>query len=238
MNKSIFAPLFKVVLVSAMAVAFVFSSFTGIAGAEGKQVAASSAASPFSKMLADFNEKTDLVNKKEELKLIKLAKKHLKNDGVLTSLKLSDLDFNNTIVRILDNGDYFVKVSKKGSNDVEKFNGVSITFNQDNKATSTLEVSLKMTSDETAALKTWVNGDKVTDVQFSKPDVQPQWSWSYFNDCLASQGVAWATIAALGFLCGAACVFTAGTACVVCLYAGSSLSGGTIGWCIGQALNH
>ncbi|MBY6051746.1 hypothetical protein [Cytobacillus firmus] len=234
MEKSDFSPFLKLVTSCVMAVAVTVSSFSGVAGAEEEKV--EGVANHIATMAESFEEQTDNVSEKTQKDLIKFTKKHLQKEKVLSSIAFNDLDFKSSIVKSLDNGDFFVKVASKGESDVEKFNGVSLTLNSSKEVTSTFEVILKETSDKTAELQTYLDGDRVTDVTLNKPDVEPQWSWSYFNDCLASQGIAWSVIAALGVLCGAACLFTAGAACVGCLYAGAAGSGGTIGWCIGQAL--
>ncbi|RLQ94912.1 hypothetical protein D9X91_12730 [Falsibacillus albus] len=218
-----------------MAFTFTATTFAGNVGAAEPGV--DGASMQVSSIVEEYNAQTADVKDKEKKDLTKITKKHLK-DYDLNSLKNSNLDFHDAIVKSLDGGGYFVKVPLKGNSDVEKFNGVSVTFDSNKKVTSTLEVTLKETSNDAAELTSWLNGKKVQEVQFEKPDVQPQWSFSYFNDCLSSQGVSWAVIAALGFLCGAACVGTAGAACAPCLYAGAAGSGGTIGYCLGKALRH
>jgi hypothetical protein len=236
MPKKSFRPLLKVVLVCVMAWSFAFSSFAGNANAEQPEKL-QGPTGQFQEMAKNFNETTEVVSKKKEKELIELTKKSLNNGEIkLEILEQNKMNFKDAIVTSLENGNFFVKVSAKGKNAVEEFNGFSVVFSQSEKLISTFEVNLVQLNEETASLKTWFNGEKVSDVVLEKPDVQPQWSWSYFQNCLSSQGISWAVVAALGFVCGAACAGSGGALCAPCLYAGSSITGGTIGYCLGKAL--
>ncbi|WP_144597613.1 MULTISPECIES: hypothetical protein [Bacillus] len=224
------------VLAFGMALSLGFSSFAGNVNAEQSDTV-KGPAMQYEQMSKDFEEKTNVVSEKVENTFTKLVEKNLADGKIkLESLENNKLNLDDVVVRTLENGDYFVKVSTKGENATETFSGFSAIFNQNKELVSVFEVNLNELDDDTAALKTWSNGQKVTDVVMEKPDVQPQWSYSYFENCLSSQGVPWAAVAALGFICGAACVGTGGAACAPCLYAGSSISGGTIGYCLGKAL--
>ncbi|EOP78631.1 MULTISPECIES: hypothetical protein [Bacillus cereus group] len=226
------------VLAFGMALSLGFSSFVGNVSAEQSDTA-KGPAMQYEQMSKDFEEKTNVVSEKVENTFTKLVEKNLADGKIkLESLENSNLDLDDVVVRTLDNGDYFVKVSTKGENATDKFSGFSVIFNGNKELVSVFEVNLNQLDEDTAALKTWSNGQVVTDVVMEKPDVQPQWSYSYFENCLSAQGVPWATVAALGFICGAACAATGGAGCAPCLYAGSSITGGTIGYCLGQALNH
>ncbi|MBY6051747.1 hypothetical protein [Cytobacillus firmus] len=232
--KNSFLPLMlKIITVSILIVTLPISSFSKPAAAI-KNV---NDEAPFlSHIVEQFNEQTNGVGKKQEKNLLSKAKKHLKEKENLVILKHNNLDFNNALVKVLENGKFFVRVANKGKNEVENFNSVAIIFNQEENIDSIVEVNLEMQTEEKAELKTWLNGDLVDDVKFDKPDVEPQWSWKVFQDCLSSKGISWAIVSALGFLCGAACIATAGAACVGCLLAAGSVTSGTISYCVGAGM--
>lgn len=226
----------SVLVAFSMALTFGFSSFVESVSAEQTEQV-TGLGSQFEEMSKDFDSKTKTVSKKVEKDLTNLVEKNLSEGKIkLQSLENTKLNFSKVVARNLENGNYFVKVSVKGESETEKLNGFSVIFNQNKEIVSVFEVNLNQLNEDTATLKTWSNGQVVTDVVLEKPDVQPQWSFSYFQDCLSSQGVAWALVAALGFICGGACAATGGAACAPCLYGGSSITGGTIGYCLGKAL--
>lgn len=236
MLKTYFSKLVNVGLIFTLLLAFALPSMNVSAEQTGNL---KGPANYYQEMTDEFNQSTTPVDKQEKKDIIKLTKNNIINETInLKSLSHSELNFNDAIVHTLENGDYFVKVSAKGDNAFKQLNGFSVVYDQNKKLLSIYEVNLNQLNGEEVALKTWSNGQSINDVVMVKPDVQPQWSFSYFNDCLSSQGVSWAVVAALGFMCGAACVGTAGAACAPCLYAGSAISGGTIGYCLGNALKH
>jgi hypothetical protein len=62
--------------------------------------------------------------------------------------------------------------------------------------------------------------------------IELAFSWSKFNDCLASAGIAAWTIAAIGVACGVICAGTLGTGCAACIAAAGGIGAGTVTYCI------
>ncbi|MBA2682844.1 MAG: hypothetical protein H0U76_31180 [Ktedonobacteraceae bacterium] len=59
-------------------------------------------------------------------------------------------------------------------------------------------------------------------------------SISCIQQCLASQGIAAWIVVLIGVVCGVACASTLGLGCFICLGSIALISGGVIGWCLGQ----
>lgn len=102
---------------------------------------------------------------------------------------------------------------------------------------NTVETLLSRPSDSVYSLQSWNNGKFVAEGTFDENAPQTQFSWSVLNDCLASQGISWAMIGSISILCAAACVGTAGAACVACIGGLASANGTVIGHCVGMAIS-
>ncbi|MFJ8210055.1 hypothetical protein [Streptomyces sp. NPDC096033] len=123
---------------------------------------------------------------------------------------------------------------------------LNAVYNSSGKLIETLEMQLTH-DDKTGHAQVWRNGgltaDKIIKAEDLPKDLsikQPQlstfgFSWSKLNNCLASAGVSSWTLALIGTACAAACVGTAGAACVPCITAAGGLGAGTVWFCIGKA---
>ncbi|MFE2528413.1 hypothetical protein ACFXEL_29755 [Streptomyces sp. NPDC059382] len=126
--------------------------------------------------------------------------------------------------------------------------GVSLNavYDSSDKLVETLEMQLTH-DDKTGHAQVWRNGTLTADKIINAADLpkdpsvkQPQlstfgFSWSKLNNCLASAGISSWTLALIGTACAAACVGTAGAACVPCITAAGGLGAGTVWFCIGKA---
>lgn len=65
--------------------------------------------------------------------------------------------------------------------------------------------------------------------------LQVSFSWSKFNKCLASQGIASWAITAITAACSALCVATVGAGCALCISAAALVGGSTLAFCLGKA---
>ncbi|MFK0197552.1 hypothetical protein [Streptomyces lavendulae] len=123
---------------------------------------------------------------------------------------------------------------------------LNVVYNSSGKLIETLEMQLTH-DDKTGHAQVWRNGALTADKTINAADLpkdlsikQPQistfgFSWSKLNNCLASAGVSSWTLALIGTACAAACVGTAGAACVPCITAAGGLGAGTVWFCIGKA---
>ncbi|GAA3240557.1 hypothetical protein [Streptomyces lavendulae] len=123
---------------------------------------------------------------------------------------------------------------------------LNVVYDASGKVIDTLEMQL--THDEkTGRAQVWRNGTLTADKIINAADLprdpgikQPQFStfgfsWSKLNNCLSGAGVSSWTLALIGTACAAACVGTAGAACVPCITAAGGLGAGTVWFCIGKA---
>ncbi|WP_030152968.1 hypothetical protein [Streptomyces sp. NRRL S-244] len=123
---------------------------------------------------------------------------------------------------------------------------LNAVYDSSGKLIETLEMQLTH-DDKTGHAQVWRNGSLTADKIINAADLptdlsvkQPQFStfgfsWSKLNNCLASAGVSSWTLALIGTACAAACVGTAGAACVPCITAAGGLGAGTVWFCIGKA---
>ncbi|MEU9720442.1 hypothetical protein [Streptomyces sp. NPDC047976] len=123
---------------------------------------------------------------------------------------------------------------------------LNAVYDASGKLVETLEMQLTH-DDKTGRAQVWRNGTLTADKIINAADLpkdlsikQPQlstfgFSWSKLNNCLASAGVSSWTLALIGTACAAACVGTAGAACVPCITAAGGLGAGTVWFCIGKA---
>lgn len=123
---------------------------------------------------------------------------------------------------------------------------LNAVYDPSGKLIETLEMQL-VHDDKTGHAQVWRNGaltaDKIINAANLPKDLsvkQPQlsasgFSWSKLNNCLASAGISSWTLALIGTACAAACVGTAGAACVPCITAAGGLGAGTVWFCIGKA---
>lgn len=129
------------------------------------------------------------------------------------------------------------------SADVLDQSGVSVFYNKSGNIESVGEFVLTPKTSHSGTVQLWNNNHKVVDRQVQAPKhmtnstIHPNgFSWSKFNSCLASKGVAAWAITAISVACGAACAATAGAGCIVCAVAAAGISGTTIGTCAAAAM--
>lgn len=114
--------------------------------------------------------------------------------------------------------------------------GLTVFYDLQGNHVHTVETLLSYPSETAHRLQVWDNGKLVGDETFDGGEPHAEWSWQALNDCLASNGISWATITVISNICAAVCVGTAGTGCVVCIVGVSGASGAVIGWCVGEAV--
>ncbi|UUN27927.1 hypothetical protein [Streptomyces sp. FIT100] len=123
---------------------------------------------------------------------------------------------------------------------------LNVVYDASGKLIETLEMQL-VHDDKTGHAQVWRDGALTADKIINAADLpkdlsvkqsQPStfgFSWSKLNNCLASAGISSWTLALIGTACAAACVGTAGAACVPCITAAGGLGAGTVWFCIGKA---
>ncbi|MEU5810188.1 hypothetical protein [Streptomyces sp. NPDC047718] len=123
---------------------------------------------------------------------------------------------------------------------------LNVVYNSSGKVAETLEMQLTH-DDTTGHAQVWRNNTLTADKIIKAADLPKGlesrpgqattfgFSWSKLNNCLASAGVSSWTLALIGTACAAACVGTAGAACVPCLTAAGGLGAGTVWFCVGKA---
>lgn len=111
--------------------------------------------------------------------------------------------------------------------------GSKVVFMQAAGRASVVETAVRMLDTSTAHLELWQDGSQVRNANITNPNVIQAndgvvqvFSWSVLNRCLASAGIAWWIIAAIGVTCTAVCVGTAGFGCAVCI---AALAGSNVG---------
>lgn len=154
-----------------------------------------------------------------------------------------EYDYNNVEVSEVNENYYMVKLNYVSNSDYHKFSGLSLTFDKSNtNLVNLLEVHMQEIDSNSGSLKAWLNGDiKVdeiveTEKEHQNDGVSTFGFWSDFSDCLNNQGVSSWAITALSVLCSGVCVGTGGAGCAPCLYSASFVTGGTIGYCLGDSI--
>ncbi|MEU7061696.1 hypothetical protein [Streptomyces sp. NPDC046197] len=154
----------------------------------------------------------------------------------------SSLAFERATVYAFKNGNTQVAVPISGQVVGASLNAV---YDACGKLDNTLEMQLTH-DDKTGHAQVWRNGSLTNDKIIkaadlpSAPTKEPQiaakgFSWHKLNSCLANAGVSSWTLALIATACAAACVGTAGAACVPCITAAGGLGAGTVWFCIGKA---
>ncbi|PFL81568.1 hypothetical protein COJ32_06430 [Bacillus cereus] len=231
--KKYFKPLIKAASVLSLGLTMMFTQVGGAFAQTNDQTSTNGPESFYVEKANEFKE----IKGNEKSELIQLTQSNIQKEDIkLQNLTEENLEFNNSTVVDLKNGQTLVKVPVKDSTNLEKISGVAVFVDKNKNIVSTYELSLKMLDSETAELKTWDNGKNTINQLLEKPDVEPQWSWSVFKNCVVNDlGISWAVAGTISVICGAACVGTGGAACAPCIYAAASITGANWGWCIGQA---
>ncbi|ANZ14901.1 hypothetical protein O1L44_02835 [Streptomyces noursei] len=130
--------------------------------------------------------------------------------------------------------------------DQERGASLNVVYDSSGKVVETLEMQLTH-DDKTGHAQVWRNGAltadktiKAADLPKDLPATQPKistygFSWGKLNDCLSGAGISSWALALIGTACAAACVGTAGVACVPCITAAGGVGAGTVWFCIGKA---
>lgn len=198
--------------------------------------------SQLSDSIAAFEESTREVSEQERNEYLLKAQEKIENENIeLNTPDTSEINYENGKVMLLNDEFYYVSLNYQDE-ELHEFSGLSVTFDKTGEVVQYYETQLYQLSENSGTVQSWLNGDLIVDETISVEEsknyddgiVSPL-SFSEFNDCLSSQGVSSWAIAVLSIACGAICAGTAGVGCAPCLYAASSIAGGTIGWCIGQA---
>ncbi|EOO23252.1 hypothetical protein IIU_07062 [Bacillus cereus VD133] len=236
--KKYFKPLIKAVSVLSLGLTMMFTQVGGAFAQTSDQTTSTNGPESFYVEKAnEFKANTTKVQDNKKIEFIQFTQSNIEKGNIkLENLTEGQLEFKDSTVVDLKNGQTLVKVPVKDSADLEKISGIAVFVDKNKKVVSTYELSLKMLDSETAELKAWDNGKNTINQLLEKPDVEPQWSWSVFKDCVVDDlGISWAVAGTISVICGAACVGTGGAACAPCIYAAASITGANWGWCIGQA---
>jgi hypothetical protein len=116
-----------------------------------------------------------------------------------------------------------------------------VVFMHASGRTSVVEMAAHVIDAGAFHLDVWQDGSQIKNVDVTNPAVAEGsgviqvFSWSVLNRCLASAGIAWWVIAAIGVVCTAVCVGTAGFGCAVCIAALSGANLGLIAACVKRA---
>ncbi|KXY33378.1 MULTISPECIES: hypothetical protein [unclassified Bacillus (in: firmicutes)] len=235
--KEYFKPIIKATSILFVALAMIFPQVGGVFAQTNDEAPINGPESFYVEKANEFKDNTKEVKGNEKSRFIQLTKSNIKKGDIkLKGLTKEELEFKDSNVVDLKNGQTLVKVPVKDSTNLEKISGVAIFIDKNQNVVSTFELSVKMVDSETAELQTWNNGKKAIDQTLEKPDVEPQWSWKVFKNCLLDDlGISWLVAGTISVLCGGACVGTGGVACAPCIYAAASVTGANWGWCIGKA---
>ncbi|MGN4545045.1 hypothetical protein, partial [Bacillus cereus group sp. MYBK95-2] len=235
--KKYFKPFIKAASVLSLGLTMMFTQVGGTFAQTNDQASTNGPESYYVEKANEFKASTKEIKGNEKSELIQLTQSNIQKENIkLNNLTEENLEFNDSTVVDLKNGQTLVKVPVKDSTNLEKISGVAVFVDKNQNVVSTYELSLKMVDSETAELKTWDNGKNTVDQILEKPDVEPQWSWSVFKNCVVNDlGISWAVAGTIGVICAGACVGTGGAACAPCIYAAASVTGGNWGWCIGKA---
>ncbi|MGX1975025.1 hypothetical protein [Streptomyces kronopolitis] len=130
--------------------------------------------------------------------------------------------------------------------DQERGASLNAVYDSSGKLIETLEMQLTH-DDKTGRAQVWRNGTLAADKIIKAADLpkdliaeQPRisalgFSWGKLNSCLSGAGISSWALALIGTACAAACVGTAGAACVPCITAAGGVGAGTVWFCIGKA---
>ncbi|MBU4642500.1 hypothetical protein [Bacillus toyonensis] len=183
-------------------------------------------------MIDMYQETTKQVSLDKKNELVNLVKENIANGNVETHFGSDvSLDFNKAEVVLINDKLHMVKLSVNGG-DLLKVSGMSVFLDENNKIINVYETHFKQINEQSGSVKAWSDGKLLLDKTVKE---STSWSYSKFNDCLAGMGVPAWTVTALMTLCGAACIGTSGLACAPCYYGAGAITGGAIGWCLGQA---
>ena len=104
---------------------------------------------------------------------------------------------------------------------------ITAALSADGKVEQIYQISLKEESPTSGHLKTYADGKIDKDQQVTADETTLEgMDWNGFNDCLASAGIAAWAITGLSVVCGAACIATAGSGCILCIAAAGGLTSG------------
>lgn len=170
---------------------------------------------------------------------IKRTKQNIKTEKIsLNNAEL--LNFDNTRVYRIKDTPYIAIGVPIVSSDYLDVSSVSIYYNEKTRNIETFtEIEFKRSELDTLEIIVSVDGvvntHEITDDTFPLTDNESEVSilidWDGVGDCLGISGV---TARWLSYICGATCVITLGTACVICISAAIGITGGTVGACIGN----
>ncbi|MBG9539681.1 hypothetical protein BM74_05635 [Bacillus thuringiensis] len=235
--KKYFKPLIKATSILSLGLTMMFTQIGGAFAQTNDPASTNGPESFYVEKANEFKATTKEIKGNEKSELIQLTQSNIQKENIkLKDLTEENLEFNDSTVVDLKNGQTLIKVPVKDSTNLEKISGVAVFVDENQNIISTYELSLKIVDSETAELKTWDNGKNTVDQILEKPDVEPQWSWSVFKSCVVNDmGFNWAIAGTIGVLCAGACVGTGGVACAPCIYAAASVTGANWGWCIGKA---
>ncbi|MCL6296847.1 hypothetical protein [Streptomyces kronopolitis] len=130
--------------------------------------------------------------------------------------------------------------------DQERGTSLNAVYDSSGKLIETLEMQLTH-DDKTGRAQVWRDGTLTADKIIKAADLpkdliaeQPRisalgFNWGKLNSCLSGAGISSWALALIGTACAAACVGTAGAACVPCITAAGGVGAGTVWFCIGKA---
>ncbi|MFJ7995516.1 hypothetical protein ACIQY5_25880 [Peribacillus frigoritolerans] len=189
---------------------------------------------PLTSVIEEAEDRTDnIYNSNINVKLNILAKEAAKEAAKLFTN--DELDFSKANILEVDNKFYAVQVPVKSGSKLESVSGITLTFDKKFNVINTTEISLELLDEEHAKVIMLSDGNEVRNEVLVKPDVAPQWSTSYLNDCLAAQGISWAVLALVGSACTLGCLASAGAACVWCVMTVTAGSGSVVATCVKKA---
>lgn len=235
MFKKKFSSIFIVAAAFIMTLSTSFSSLQSVSAAEDLE-------NQIESILADYDETTEEVSEDVKEHYMNLAQSTIDNkEASIHAPAGVNLDYENANVREVNNNFYMVKLNYSDNSTLHEFSGVSLFFDADGNLVQYFELQMEQIDQNSGTVTAWSDGvknlDEVVQTDENVNDGEiGTYSWSGFVDCLNNAGVsAWA-VTALSVACGAICAGTAGAGCAPCLYAASSITGGTLGWCIGSNL--
>lgn len=169
----------------------------------------------------DLKEAKD-VEGNHKAKLLEIAYAAFDKNAVLEQGQ--SINKESTIVKQLPNGSFFVSSTLDGA---AKGSVITAALSADGKVEQIYQISLKEESPTSGHLKTYADGKIDKDQQVTADETTLEgMDWNGFNDCLASAGIAAWAITGLSVVCGAACIATAGSGCILCIAAAGGLTSG------------
>ena len=199
---------------------------------------------PNSKLLESLEKISEITNTRDKSFWTKRAKQIIGTKRV--SVNEENLSYGTAKVYKIDNSPYVAVGIPVVSSNHHEVSNVSIYFNEKTKKLQTYtEMEFKRSEQDTFHILLSVNGkeqiNELTEDPFmTEKEVRESSAgqigalgvdWDKVGDCLGISGMAarW-----LSYICGATCVITLGTACVVCVTAAIGITGGTALACLGQ----